>query len=147
LFCDDNTGESLPGRIFEALADLGIGLDLDIYLPEGTELLTSVPGTSATKTTGSAVLERNPAVPCMAAPAVPTAAKSKQQQVDYSPIKSSRSAAGLLRELADRHVRDHAPTQRADSLLGHGAALVLSEGCEPPISRQDAPIRYLNEPR
>src|SRR5215472_10475132 len=36
---------------------------------------------------------------------------------------------GLLRELADRHVFDHAPTQRADSLLGHGAAPVLSEGC------------------
>src|SRR5215467_15882931 len=36
---------------------------------------------------------------------------------------------GLVRELADRHVLDHAPTQRADSLLGHGAAPVLSEGC------------------
>src|SRR5215467_14220819 len=34
---------------------------------------------------------------------------------------------GLLREPADRHVLDHAPTQRADSLLGHGAAPVLSE--------------------
>jgi hypothetical protein len=49
---------------------------------------------------------------------------------------------GFLRELADRHILDHAPTQRADSLLGHGAAPVLSEGCEPLISRQDAPIRY-----
>src|SRR5215468_2410805 len=38
---------------------------------------------------------------------------------------------GLLRELADRHVLDHAPTQRADSLLGHGDAPVLSEGCKP----------------
>src|SRR5262249_6085796 len=38
---------------------------------------------------------------------------------------------GLLRELADRHVFDHAPTQRADSLLGHGDAPVLSEGCKP----------------
>src|SRR5215469_513954 len=50
---------------------------------------------------------------------------------------------GLLGELADRHVLDHAPTQRADSLLGHGAAPVLSEGCQPLISRQDAPTRYL----
>src|SRR5215470_16484999 len=49
---------------------------------------------------------------------------------------------GFLCELADRHVLDHAPTQRADGLLGHGAAPVLSEGCEPLISRQDAPIRY-----
>src|SRR5215831_16500274 len=49
---------------------------------------------------------------------------------------------GLLRELADRHVLDHAPTQRADSLLGHGAAPVLSEVANPSISRQDAPIRY-----
>src|ERR1700751_504473 len=49
---------------------------------------------------------------------------------------------GLLGELADRHVFDHAPTQRADSLLGHGAAPVLSEGCQPLISRQDAPTRY-----
>src|SRR5258708_39318568 len=49
---------------------------------------------------------------------------------------------GLLRELADRHVFDHAPTQRADSLLGHGGAPVLSEGREPLISRQDAPPRY-----
>src|SRR5215475_11818539 len=54
---------------------------------------------------------------------------------------------GLLRELADRHVFDHAPTQRADSLFGHGDAPVLSEGCKPLISRQDAPIRYLDEPR
>src|SRR6516164_8137033 len=39
---------------------------------------------------------------------------------------------GLLRELADRHVLDHAPTQRADSLLGHGSAPVLSEGLVTP---------------
>src|SRR5215475_809057 len=42
---------------------------------------------------------------------------------------------GLLRELADRHVLDHAPTQRADSLLGHGAAPVLSEGFGNPSSQ------------
>src|SRR5215469_14240651 len=42
---------------------------------------------------------------------------------------------GLLRELADRHVLDHAPTQRADSLLGHGAAPVLSKVVNP--SSQD----------
>jgi hypothetical protein len=49
---------------------------------------------------------------------------------------------GLRRELADRHVFDHAPPQRAHGLLGHGDAPVLSEGCEPLISRQDAPTRY-----
>src|SRR5262249_38065842 len=49
---------------------------------------------------------------------------------------------GLLRELADRHVFDHAPTQRAYRLFGHGDAPVLSEGCQPLISRQDAPIRH-----
>jgi hypothetical protein len=48
---------------------------------------------------------------------------------------------GLLRELADRHVFDHAPTQRAYRLFGHGDAPVLSEGCEPLISKQDAPPR------
>src|SRR6266849_9189782 len=50
---------------------------------------------------------------------------------------------GLCCELADRHVFDHALTQRANGLLGHGDAPVLSEGCQPLISRQDAPIRYL----
>ena len=49
---------------------------------------------------------------------------------------------GLRRELADRHVFDHAPPQRAHGLVGHGDAPVLSEGCEPLISRQDAPLRY-----
>jgi hypothetical protein len=49
---------------------------------------------------------------------------------------------GLRRELADRHVFDHAPPQRAHGLVGHGDAPVLSEGCEPLISRQHAPSRY-----
>src|SRR6478736_1818775 len=49
---------------------------------------------------------------------------------------------GLGREFADRHVFDHAPPQWAHGLLGHGDAPVLSEGCEPLISRQDAPSRY-----
>src|SRR6267378_4586222 len=49
---------------------------------------------------------------------------------------------GLRRELADRHVFDHAAPQRAHGLVGHGDAPVLSEGCEPLISRQDAPSRY-----
>src|SRR4051794_30227471 len=49
---------------------------------------------------------------------------------------------GLRRELADRHVFDHAPPQRAHGLVGHGDAPVLSEGCEPLISRQDASLRY-----
>jgi len=49
---------------------------------------------------------------------------------------------GLRRELADRHVFDHAPAQRAHCLVGHGDAPVLGEGCEPLISRQDASLRY-----
>src|SRR5262245_46768574 len=50
---------------------------------------------------------------------------------------------GLLDELADRHVFDHAPTQRAHCLFGHGDAPVLSEGCcNPSFSKQDAPSRY-----
>src|SRR5229473_1560685 len=39
---------------------------------------------------------------------------------------------GLCCELADRHVFDHAPTQRADGLLGHGDAPVLSEVVQTP---------------
>src|SRR5216684_472752 len=42
---------------------------------------------------------------------------------------------GLRCELADRHVFDHAPTQRADGLLGHGDAPVLSEVDETPRSQ------------
>src|SRR5882724_13144564 len=49
---------------------------------------------------------------------------------------------GLRRQPADRHVFDHAPAQWAHCLVGHGDAPVLSEGCEPLISRQDAPARY-----
>src|SRR5215813_6136742 len=49
---------------------------------------------------------------------------------------------GLRRELADRHGLDHAPAQRAYCFVGHGDAPVLSEGCDPLISRQDAPLRY-----
>src|SRR5450755_653913 len=55
---------------------------------------------------------------------------------------------GFWRELADRHVFDHAPTQRADGLIradgsvAHGDAPVLSEVLNPSISRQDAPFRY-----
>src|SRR5258708_15685729 len=47
---------------------------------------------------------------------------------------------GLRCELADRHVFDHAPTQRADGLLGHGDAPVLSEVVETPQS-QDRTLR------
>src|SRR5215470_10023037 len=51
---------------------------------------------------------------------------------------------GLLPELTDRHVFDHAPTQRAYSLFGHGDAPVLSEGCaNPSFSKQDAPRAIL----
>src|SRR5450755_2430911 len=49
---------------------------------------------------------------------------------------------GLRRELADRHVFDHALPQRAYGLIGHGGCSCLDEGCEPLISRQDAPARY-----
>src|SRR3974377_2195398 len=49
---------------------------------------------------------------------------------------------GLRRELADRHVFDHAPAQRAHRLVGHGGAPVLSEVLQHPISRQDASARY-----
>src|SRR5664280_2632388 len=49
---------------------------------------------------------------------------------------------GLRRELADRHVFDHAPPQRAYGLIGHEGCSCLDEGCEPLISRQDAPSRY-----
>jgi hypothetical protein len=44
------------------------------------------------------------------------------------------------RQLADRHVFDLAPTQRADCLLGHGDAPVLSEVVETPRS-QDRTLR------
>src|SRR6202035_4030425 len=45
----------------------------------------------------------------------------------------------FARELADRHVFDHAPTQRADGLLGHGDAPVLSEVVETPQSHDRTP--------
>jgi hypothetical protein len=51
------------------------------------------------------------------------------------PLPVAHSHVGFLRELADRHVLDHVPTQRA--------APVLSEGCQALISRQDALIRYI----
>src|SRR5260221_14079832 len=38
---------------------------------------------------------------------------------------------GLRRELADRHVFDHAPAQRAHRLVGHGDAPVLSQDRTP----------------
>ena len=52
----------------------------------------------------------------------------------------------LRRELADRHVFDHAPAQRADRLVGHGDAPVLSEVAEPLIFRQDAPSALSSSP-
>src|ERR1700684_2563376 len=48
----------------------------------------------------------------------------------------------LRRELADRHVFDHALPQRAYGLIGHEGCSCLDEGCEPLISRQDAPSCY-----
>jgi hypothetical protein len=49
---------------------------------------------------------------------------------------------GFRGNRADRDVPNHAPTQRAHGLVGHGGAPVVSEGCEPIISRQDARSRY-----
>src|SRR5258708_7028684 len=52
---------------------------------------------------------------------------------------------GFWRELADRHVFDHAPAQgadgliRPDDLLGHGDAPVLSEVVEAPRSQDRTP--------
>src|ERR1700687_6370825 len=46
---------------------------------------------------------------------------------------------GFGRELADRHVFDHAPAQRADGLVGHGDAPVLSEVVETPRSQDRTP--------
>src|SRR6202163_4780058 len=46
---------------------------------------------------------------------------------------------GFWRELADRHVFDHAPAQRTDGLLGHGDAPVLSEVLETPRSQDRTP--------
>src|SRR6266436_8242077 len=48
---------------------------------------------------------------------------------------------GLRRELADRHVFDHAPAQRAHCLVGHGDAPVLSEVVETPQSQDRTPRR------
>src|ERR1700744_3217881 len=49
---------------------------------------------------------------------------------------------GLRRELADRHVFDHALPQRAYGLIGHEGCSCLDRGCELLISRQDAPSHY-----
>src|ERR1700736_722697 len=49
---------------------------------------------------------------------------------------------GLRRQLADRHVFDHALPQRAYGLIGHEGCSCLDGGCEPLISRQDAASRY-----
>src|SRR5580693_3644182 len=46
---------------------------------------------------------------------------------------------GLRRELADRHVFDHAPAQRAHCLIGHGDAPVLSEVVATPQSQDRTP--------
>src|SRR2546428_789122 len=50
---------------------------------------------------------------------------------------------GLRCQLADRHVFDHAPAQRADGLLGHGGAPVLGEVVATPRSQdRTLPSRY-----
>src|ERR1700752_3614875 len=50
---------------------------------------------------------------------------------------------GLRRELADRHVFDHAPAQRAHCLVGHGDAPVLSERFVIPSSQDRTPRRAI----
>src|ERR1700686_1980924 len=46
---------------------------------------------------------------------------------------------GLRRELAYRHVFDHAPAQRAHGLVGHGDAPVWGEVCNSPSSDRTFP--------
>ena len=46
---------------------------------------------------------------------------------------------GFWRELADRHVFDHATAQRADGLVSHGDAPVLSEVVKTPRSQDRTP--------
>jgi hypothetical protein len=48
----------------------------------------------------------------------------------------------LRRQFADRHIFNHALPQRAYGLIGHEGSSCLDEGCQPLISRQDAPPRY-----
>src|SRR5258707_10737487 len=50
---------------------------------------------------------------------------------------------GLLRELADRHVFNHAPTQRAYCLFGHGDTPGLREGLQSPSSQNRTPNRAI----
>src|SRR6266849_6224991 len=56
---------------------------------------------------------------------------------------------GFCSELADRHAFDHAPTQRANTLLRHGDAPVLSEVVATPRSqdRTPRPATPLDGPR
>src|SRR5271169_6562976 len=58
---------------------------------------------------------------------------------------------GLQRELADRHVLDHSPPQRADALITHGILLSelrlltssSSDRTPRPVTRPVSPRRYL----
>ena len=52
---------------------------------------------------------------------------------------------GLRRELADRHVFDHAPAQRAHGLVGHGDAPVLSERLLAPHLQDRTPHRAIGD--
>src|SRR5919201_2048844 len=47
---------------------------------------------------------------------------------------------GLWGQLADRHVFDHAPAQRAHCLVGHGDAPVLNEVVATPQSQDRTPL-------
>src|SRR5437868_2716782 len=53
---------------------------------------------------------------------------------------------GLRRKLADRHVLDHAPPQRAHGLVGHGDAPVLSEVVEPLDLKTGRPVALSSWP-
>src|ERR1700736_4178869 len=54
---------------------------------------------------------------------------------------------GFWRELADRHVFDHAPAQRTDGLLGHGDAPVLTEVVDPLDLKTGRPVPLWCWPR
>jgi hypothetical protein len=36
-FCDENTGETVSSQLLEAMTDLRIALELNIYLPDSSE--------------------------------------------------------------------------------------------------------------
>src|SRR5215510_1241406 len=75
------------------------------------------------------------------APQVPRACLVRRTAKEEGevPDRADVGCLGLRRELADRHVLDHAPAQRADRLVGHGSAPVLRLRLDTPILRQVTP--------